>query len=656
MSRLSHFLLDVPPGSPDDERRRRLLATLLAGTAAFALAELIVVLLYGPIETAGGGTGVGLVAVILAAMAGLFILNRFWRGAFAGWFTRLVFLALMTAAYIYADTPEQVAAGREILPFTLNIVLGSVLLDSRAAFLMAAVNSVAIGAVALSVGLEPSLSAMMIYFLLALIAWLAARNLETASRELREGEARYRALVENVGEGMGIVDETEAFLFANSAAHMIFGLPPGKLVGRNLLDFTDKSNTDIVQRETASRRDRQPGMYDLEIVRPGGERRYLLVTTTPRQGPDGKYLGAFGIFRDITERTHMESALQESRTRYRELVEAIYDWIWETNAEGVYTYVSPQVRDILGYEPEEMLGKHPTDFIDTPEEAQWVEGMFRQLWEMGKPLISFENTCRGKDGRQVVMETSGKPFFDSDGRVAGYRGVDRDITARRHAEQARRASEDKFSRAFHMNPDAIYISRLRDNACVEVNEGFTSLTGYKPSETLGKSTLDLGIWVRGEDRDRLLREIRDRGELRNMESQFRTKSGAVRVGLVSGGVIELGGEPCLFTITRDITERQQAEENLRRAYTESENLLTAISSILIGLDESNRVIQWNAIAEEVFGLPASQMLGQPLGTRSLGWDWLQVQTAIAACRQDAGRVRLEAVPFKRADGRAGSLG
>jgi len=125
--------------------------------------------------------------------------------------------------------------------------------------------------------------------------------------------------------------------------------------------------------------------------------------------------------------------LQESREKYRELVETTSDWIWEVDENGAYTYVSPRVFDLIGYMPDEVLGKTPFDFMP-PEEAARVGEIFMKIVTAQKPFSSLQNANRHKDGRIVVMETSGVPVFRQDGQFGGYRGIDRDITGRKQVE------------------------------------------------------------------------------------------------------------------------------------------------------------------------------------------------------------------------------
>jgi PAS domain S-box-containing protein len=126
-------------------------------------------------------------------------------------------------------------------------------------------------------------------------------------------------------------------------------------------------------------------------------------------------------------------ALQESREKYRELVETTSDWIWEVDENGVFTYASPRVRDLIGYAPDEVLGKTPFYFMP-PEEAARVGEIFMKIVTAQKPFSSLENTNRHKDGHIVILETGGVPVFHPDGQFGGYRGIDRDITDRKQAE------------------------------------------------------------------------------------------------------------------------------------------------------------------------------------------------------------------------------
>ncbi len=159
------------------------------------------------------------------------------------------------------------------------------------------------------------------------------------------------------------------------------------------------------------------------------------LTITPVQDTRGEISHFIGISHDITERKRTETALRESEEKFRNLVENTSDWVWEISEGGVYAYVSPRVRDILGYAPEDLLGKTPFDIMPA-DEAKRVAEIFAPISGRMEPFLLLDNVNLHRDGHRVVLETSGVPIFDSQGRFRGYRGIDRDITARKIAEDA----------------------------------------------------------------------------------------------------------------------------------------------------------------------------------------------------------------------------
>lgn len=146
------------------------------------------------------------------------------------------------------------------------------------------------------------------------------------------------------------------------------------------------------------------------------------------------------------ERERLLRALEESKERFRSLVETTSDWIWEINPEGVYIYSSPKVQELLGFEPEEIIGKNLVDLV-MPKERERTGRIFSQLILAQKPFTGFENTCQAKDGRIVVIEKNGIPVFSDNGELLGYRGIARDISERKSALEALKKSRDDLHKS-----------------------------------------------------------------------------------------------------------------------------------------------------------------------------------------------------------------
>ncbi len=140
------------------------------------------------------------------------------------------------------------------------------------------------------------------------------------------------------------------------------------------------------------------------------------------------------------EARRAKQSFKESQARLQNLIDTTSDWVWEMDDRGVYTYVSPRIRDILGYEPAEVLGKTFFDFMPR-DEARRAADNFISLTRRQQPFAVLQNTNLRKDGSRVIIETSGAPFFGQDGRFCGYRGIDRDVTERSNLEKRLRYSQ-----------------------------------------------------------------------------------------------------------------------------------------------------------------------------------------------------------------------
>ena len=126
--------------------------------------------------------------------------------------------------------------------------------------------------------------------------------------------------------------------------------------------------------------------------------------------------------------------MQREIARLREMLERNSDWIWEVDAQGRYTYASRQCVALLGYEPEEVLGRTPFDLMP-PDEAERIGRLFAAIAAERRPFAQLLNRNLRKDGSLVVLETSGVPLFDAAGAFCGYRGIDRDVTEREAANE-----------------------------------------------------------------------------------------------------------------------------------------------------------------------------------------------------------------------------
>jgi len=180
-------------------------------------------------------------------------------------------------------------------------------------------------------------------------------------------------------------------------------------------------------------------------------------------------------------------------------------------------------------------------------------------------------------------------------------------------EIALRQSEEKFRLAFNTSPDSINFNRLSDGVYIDINEGFTKLTGYTREDAIGKSSMDLNIWYDPKDRQGLVKTLQKEGYVENLEARFRRKNGQIGVGLMSARVLRLNQEDVILSITRDITERKQVEDALLESEDRYHQLFDASTdAILVRTGET--IAHANSAALKLF---RADHIGDLVGRRYL---------------------------------------
>ena len=226
-------------------------------------------------------------------------------------------------------------------------------------------------------------------------------------------------------------------------------------------------------------------------------------------------------------------------------------------------------------------------------------------------------------------------------------GVLQDITDKKRMEEALRFSEMRFRTAFHTSPDAININRLVDGLYIDINSGFTDLTGYTRTDVIGRTSLDIAIWDDAADRDRLVAGLRQDGVVRNLEARFQRKDGSTTVALMSARVISLNGEPHILSVTRDISDFRETERALLKSERKFRQIFETLSDVYFETTLDGAVINTNPAAERVFGYALHELVGNKVDmVYSNPADRLPLLEKLKA----DGRVRNFELVFKRKDG------
>ena len=220
--------------------------------------------------------------------------------------------------------------------------------------------------------------------------------------------------------------------------------------------------------------------------------------------------------------------------------------------------------DLLGYQRDEVIGRWFGDFLHDDQKE-----VFRKLFPVNiqstEPIFGVEFTLKRKGGTNLLAEYTARIGRDAAGKFVRTHCVFQDITERKQVEDELRKSEDKFSLAFQTSPYAITITRADDGGFVEVNEAFTTISGYTRQEALANSSIGLNLWVDQEDRQRVVEDLRAGLQVSGREYRFKTKSGGIITGLFSAQALTLGDVLCVLSSINDITEmikRQHEKEQL----------------------------------------------------------------------------------------------
>jgi two-component system, cell cycle sensor histidine kinase and response regulator CckA len=232
---------------------------------------------------------------------------------------------------------------------------------------------------------------------------------------------------------------------------------------------------------------------------------------------------------------------------------------------GRFTYVSPKIKDLLGYDPEEVLGKTPLDLV-TPAEARRIAPFLEQAVADGAPIEQLINVNRHKQGREVILETTGVPFRDEEGRLAGYRGIGRDITSRHHAEAALQESEARFRDLAELLPETIFEIDLDGNLVYANKSGFNQF--QITPEDLEKG-LNLSAIIAPSDQARVKANVSKilAGEDLGLNEYTALRRDGSRLPVMArSAVILKEGRPAgLRGFLIDISDRKRLEEQFQQA-------------------------------------------------------------------------------------------
>jgi two-component system, cell cycle sensor histidine kinase and response regulator CckA len=297
-----------------------------------------------------------------------------------------------------------------------------------------------------------------------------------------------------------------------------------------------------------------------------GTYRYVFDRGYVLRNLSGRPTRIIGAMMDITERKRAEIASRESEARLQAVWENASDALRLVDENGTIIAVNAAFCRLFAMNQSELEGQAFTITYAGLRDPEELQKRYRERFEKRDINPHEERSMVLRDGRIVVLEIT-STFVESPGQPAVLLGLFRDITERKEAELALRNSEKRFSEVFRANPAAMSLNTVEGGLLIDVNDRYCEFFGYTRKELIGNTISKLQLWANPEDREKMIRRLRKEGTIREMEAQYRHKSGAIRDVLLSVVFIEVPGEsePLIVSMFTDVTERKRLEEQLRQS-------------------------------------------------------------------------------------------
>jgi PAS domain S-box-containing protein len=394
-------------------------------------------------------------------------------------------------------------------------------------------------------------------------------------------------ILQTMNDGFVLADSKGRILKVNDAYCRMTGFNAAELVGSNIVEREALLTPEEVGHKIEWMLQTGHARFETEHIHKSGRRIPLLVSFSVVHRKDDFQVAAF-----VEDNSHKyPSSGNKTLMENTRLFPEALDGVALISKKGFVLDVNPAFVKITGIPREELVNK----------KAFFLIKKFLKFKQIPEISLQLSNLLAGKpigrlylDYRNQILEVSLADMSWGGGITI----IVRDVTREQKALHALHESELKFRKAFKNSSDALVITRLSDSKIVEINDGFTELTGYSWSEVIGKTTDDIRLWVNKAEQLKGVEELTKTGRIRKLEAVFRIKNGQKVHGLFSADRMDIHGEPHLISITRTLEDIKRVEENL--------NLAQELGNIgSWELDWTTRKLSWSDQLYRIFEIDHS---------------------------------------------------
>ncbi|MFO7655466.1 MAG: PAS domain S-box protein [Bacteroidales bacterium] len=440
-------------------------------------------------------------------------------------------------------------------------------------------------------------------------------DLLQSKEKLQEREKRLQSILNNLQDAYFQSDTNGNLVFLNHAAVKMYGYcSKDELLGlpASSLHCDEEAEVAIIN---TLRLNGQLTDWVCQAKRKDSTVFWVSINAQYLKDSNGNVIGTEGVVRDISDRIMID----QLHHKYKKIISSTPDGIAMLDKEYRYTIVNDAYEKFSNKKREQLIGHSVADYLGEKVFLEEVKHRFDKC--LSGEIVKYQMWVDYPELGKRYVDITYFPFINGNKKVEGVVAITKDITDLKliqddliTAKEKAEANEIKYKAAFHTSPDSVNINKM-NGEYVEINEGFTRLTGYTEEEVIGKLSSEIDIWATPDDRERLVHGLQKDGIVENLESLFRAKDGTLIPALMSAKIIHLNNQPHILSVTRAIVYRKKMEQDLIKAKEIAEENEAKLESYfenapdgIFIANELGEYVEVNRAATKITGYSEAELL------------------------------------------------